>query len=224
MRPAKIRDQDLQLVSYLLDEEGWMYTELGWYLETFDFLNLKVDLRYLKWNGPGGNTCAMSGTQVWHTLQQVLCYLALDFNGEWCVGKVAKCLNLKMSETVASRVTKRVRFSGNAGSGQSFWPWEEKKIQVTRPFMPPPLRCWTGAFLIWWERDKGCHCLSAKFALSHTSCSWHYSIGILHIDLKPDNIMFVNHKDQSFRVRLIDFGLALLVSKVKVGMNKQPCV
>ncbi|KAG8003801.1 Homeodomain-interacting protein kinase 3 [Nibea albiflora] len=33
------------------------------------------------------------------------------------------------------------------------------------------------------------------------------SIGIAHADLKPDN-MFVNHKDQPFKLRLIDFGVA----------------
>lgn len=45
--------------------------------------------------------------------------------------------------------------------------------------------------------------------------------GILHTDIKPDNIMLVNHKDQLFRVKLIDFGLAPPVSKVKVGMTDQ---
>eukprot|EP00064_Thunnus_orientalis_P000273 superscaffoldBa00000014_g273 len=48
-------------------------------------------------------------------------------------------------------------------------------------------------------------------------------IGIIHTDLKPDNIMLVNHKDQHFRVKLIDFGLALPVSKVQIGMTVQAC-
>lgn len=46
-------------------------------------------------------------------------------------------------------------------------------------------------------------------------------ISIFHTDLKPDNIVLVNHKDQSLRVKFIDFCLALRVSKV--GMNKQTC-
>ncbi|XP_055078973.1 interaptin-like [Periophthalmus magnuspinnatus] len=32
--------------------------------------------------------------------------------------------------------------------------------------------------------------------------------GIIHADLKPDNIMLVNHSKQPFKVKLIDFGLA----------------
>uniref|UniRef100_A0A8C6L6U9 Protein kinase domain-containing protein n=1 Tax=Nothobranchius furzeri TaxID=105023 RepID=A0A8C6L6U9_NOTFU len=33
-------------------------------------------------------------------------------------------------------------------------------------------------------------------------------IGVTHTDIKPDNIMLVNHESQPFRVKLIDFGLA----------------
>uniref|UniRef100_A0A665UCG7 Protein kinase domain-containing protein n=1 Tax=Echeneis naucrates TaxID=173247 RepID=A0A665UCG7_ECHNA len=47
------------------------------------------------------------------------------------------------------------------------------------------------------------------------------SIGIMHTDLKPDNVMLVNHKDQPFKVKLIDFGLAIHTSEVKVGMMMQ---
>uniref|UniRef100_A0A8C2X8W7 Protein kinase domain-containing protein n=1 Tax=Cyclopterus lumpus TaxID=8103 RepID=A0A8C2X8W7_CYCLU len=49
------------------------------------------------------------------------------------------------------------------------------------------------------------------------------SIGLIHTDLKPDNVMFVNHKDEPFKVKLIDFGLAMPPSEVKKGMTIQPC-
>uniref|UniRef100_A0A8D3EEB7 Protein kinase domain-containing protein n=1 Tax=Scophthalmus maximus TaxID=52904 RepID=A0A8D3EEB7_SCOMX len=40
------------------------------------------------------------------------------------------------------------------------------------------------------------------------------NIGIIHMDLNPDNIILVNHKDQPFKIKLSDFGLARPVSQV----------
>uniref|UniRef100_A0A8D3A4L6 Protein kinase domain-containing protein n=1 Tax=Scophthalmus maximus TaxID=52904 RepID=A0A8D3A4L6_SCOMX len=49
------------------------------------------------------------------------------------------------------------------------------------------------------------------------ACEALNNIGIIYMDMKPDNIMFVNHKDQPFKIKLIDFGLALPVSQGEVG-------
>ncbi|XP_069369173.1 homeodomain-interacting protein kinase 3-like isoform X2 [Paralichthys olivaceus] len=46
--------------------------------------------------------------------------------------------------------------------------------------------------------------------------------GVLHTDIKPDNIMFVNMQDQPLRLKLIDFGCAMMVSQVELGMEVQP--
>ncbi|KAF7666340.1 hypothetical protein LDENG_00111000 [Lucifuga dentata] len=45
------------------------------------------------------------------------------------------------------------------------------------------------------------------------------SIGVIHTDLKSDNVMLINHKQQPFKVKLIDFGLALAMSEVKLGIK-----
>ena len=47
-------------------------------------------------------------------------------------------------------------------------------------------------------------------------------LGILHTDIKPENIMCVNQLDQPFKVKLIDFGLAITSSKVQTGLVIQP--
>ncbi|KAF7666201.1 hypothetical protein LDENG_00117300 [Lucifuga dentata] len=46
-------------------------------------------------------------------------------------------------------------------------------------------------------------------------------LGIIHTDIKPDNIMLVNHEMKPFKVKLIDFGNACQVSKTKTGMDIQ---
>lgn len=47
------------------------------------------------------------------------------------------------------------------------------------------------------------------------------SIEVVHADIKPDNIMLVNHATMPFKVKLIDFGLAFNVFKVKPGRRCQ---
>ncbi|KAK7877782.1 hypothetical protein WMY93_031542 [Mugilogobius chulae] len=47
------------------------------------------------------------------------------------------------------------------------------------------------------------------------------ALGIVHTDIKPDNIMLVDQQKEPFRVKLIDFGLARLTEELRVGMRMQ---
>uniref|UniRef100_A0A4W6ESG2 Protein kinase domain-containing protein n=1 Tax=Lates calcarifer TaxID=8187 RepID=A0A4W6ESG2_LATCA len=47
------------------------------------------------------------------------------------------------------------------------------------------------------------------------------SISLVHADIKPDNIMFINHQSQPFKLKLIDFGLAAPVSALCPGTEMQ---
>ena len=46
--------------------------------------------------------------------------------------------------------------------------------------------------------------------------------GILHTDIKPDNIMLVDAVNKPFRAKLIDFGLAVPTCSVQPGQWMQP--
>ncbi|XP_047426423.1 homeodomain-interacting protein kinase 1-like [Mugil cephalus] len=47
------------------------------------------------------------------------------------------------------------------------------------------------------------------------------SVGVIHADVKPMNIVTVDRMTQPLRVKLIDFGIALFRSQAKPGMNFQ---
>ncbi|XP_028307034.1 homeodomain-interacting protein kinase 1-like [Gouania willdenowi] len=48
------------------------------------------------------------------------------------------------------------------------------------------------------------------------------SLGIMHTDIKPDNVMLVNTEKDKFHVKLIDFGLAIPFSSATQGELLQP--
>lgn len=48
------------------------------------------------------------------------------------------------------------------------------------------------------------------------------SLGVVHTDLKPDNIMLVDDVNKPFKIKIIDFGLARYVSQIKSGSYIQP--
>eukprot|EP00064_Thunnus_orientalis_P020473 superscaffoldBa00005644_g20610 len=49
------------------------------------------------------------------------------------------------------------------------------------------------------------------------------NVGVIHTDIKMDNIMLVDHLRLPFRVKLIDFGLAILRSEAQQGGLYQTC-
>lgn len=164
-------------------------------------------------------------------------YLVLDFNGEGCFGKVAKCINLKTCETTAVKIQK---ISENdtiqkevemLTKIRALDPEKKNLVRFIDNFMFQDTSCLAFEML-----DRSLWDLLNQ---SQTPLSLHEirpitqqllvafealkSIGIIHTDLKPDNVMLVNHREEPYRVKLIDFGLALPASQVKVGMTVQPC-
>lgn len=54
-----------------------------------------------------------------------------------------------------------------------------------------------------------------------TALDYLTTLGLIHADIKLENVMLVNHEKEPFRVKLIDFSLAMDVSAVTQGSNIQ---
>uniref|UniRef100_A0A665UE92 Protein kinase domain-containing protein n=1 Tax=Echeneis naucrates TaxID=173247 RepID=A0A665UE92_ECHNA len=164
------------------------------------------------------------------------CYQILDFNGEGTFGKVAICLDLKTSKTVAIKIHKDAEddlIEKEVAMLKAVSVLDPNKKNIVRfldDFRYHDHSCLAFEMLdmsLWdllkkrqWKplslneiRPVAHQLLVAFEALK--------SIGIMHTDLKPDNVMLVNHKDQPFKIKLIDFGLAIHTSEVEVGMMMQ---
>ena len=48
------------------------------------------------------------------------------------------------------------------------------------------------------------------------------TVGVIHTNITPQNIMLVNQKESPFRVKLIDFSSAIKAAEVKRGVIMQP--
>lgn len=174
-------------------------------------------------------------------IKNILCsdttdYEIVAFHGEGCFGKVAQCLDLIEGNMVAVKIHKNI----NDCSIQK----EVKMLEAVRALDPDKKNI---VKFIEHFRFNDFSCLAFEM-LDKSLCEMMIArkkrhlrineirtvtqqllvaldalknIGIIHTDLKPDNIMLVNHKDQPFRIKLIDFGLAIPVRQAKVGKIMQ---
>lgn len=149
--------------------------------------------------------------------------------GEGSFGKVVRCKNLNTDEIRAIKVLKLNTTAGKA---------EEKALKAIRQ-----LDADKANLIKFYEgfSYKGHKCLVFEFLSESlfdffvnrkllplhvseiriiaqqllTALDALKSIGIVHCDIKPDNIMLVNHESQPFKVKLIDFGNAMKTSTLE---------
>ena len=76
-----------------------------------------------------------------------------------------------------------------------------------------PIVCSHNLFLNWWNSPLTVlFVLDLQLAVALQALK---AIGLIHTDIKLENIMLVNQREQPLRVKLIDFGLAVPVSEAK---------
>ncbi|KAF0044536.1 hypothetical protein F2P81_003694 [Scophthalmus maximus] len=124
----------------------------------------------------------------------------MGLHNEGYNGKVAKCFNVDKAKMVLIKIQKDTEndlFQQELAMLEAVrvLDSDKKNIRECMPLSLSEIRLLTHQLLVSLEALK--------------------SIGIIHTDIKLDNIMLVNHKDQPFKIKLINFGLALPVSQVK---------
>lgn len=163
-------------------------------------------------------------------------YMVMNFKGEGSFGKVAQCLNLKNDTMVAVKIHKDSRSHSIKEEVEmlkairNLDPDKNNIVRFVEHFTFNSLSCLAFEML-----DKSLWDLMKERKFKGMSLNQIRPVtqqvlvalkalrrnGIMHTDLKPDNVMLVDHQNQPFRVKLIDFGLALPVTEAKVGMLMQ---
>ncbi|XP_071063040.1 homeodomain-interacting protein kinase 2-like [Pseudochaenichthys georgianus] len=161
-------------------------------------------------------------------------YQVLDFIGEGVFGKVAKCVNLKTSEIIAIKIHKdsedRVEEVRMLEIIRKLDPEKNNLIRCIDNFFFGDVSCLAfemldQSLLDFMINRKKAYTLNEIRPITQqllVAFRALKSIGIIHADLKHDNIMLVNHQNQPFRIKLIDFGEAIPTSEVEIGTEKQP--
>uniref|UniRef100_A0AAQ4PLH1 Protein kinase domain-containing protein n=1 Tax=Gasterosteus aculeatus aculeatus TaxID=481459 RepID=A0AAQ4PLH1_GASAC len=182
-----------------------------------------------------GCCCCNLGALLFILNNKSVQYKVLEFIGEGGFGKVAKCVNMNTNENTAIKILKDVNYyAEEVEMLENIRTLDQEKNNLVR-FMD--------SFIV---DDKSCiafECLDRslwdlmlqrkkRLTLNEirpitrqllVALNALKGIGLLYTDLKHDNVMLVNHKDEPFRVKLIDFGLAMPASEVWEGMIVQPC-
>ncbi|XP_077414844.1 homeodomain-interacting protein kinase 2-like [Vanacampus margaritifer] len=163
-------------------------------------------------------------------------YKLLSILGEGRFGIVAKCFNLNTSDRVAVKLLKRCNMNNFHQEVQALQKIRfldknrNSLVKFIEHFIFQDFPC-----LVFEMLDKSLEDLMTERNM--TPLNLHQirpvmsqllmafealqALGVTHTDLKPDNVMLVDHKNLPFRVKLIDFGLARPISSVHVGMTLQ---
>lgn len=164
-------------------------------------------------------------------------YIILEFIGEGAFGKVAKCLDLNSVELVAVKILKKdfvqdvedelamLKVLGQLDADRA------NVVKFYQRFQHMGYTCLVfemldkDLFHYLVEEQNGSmyvdqiRPIAKQLLVALESLQ---SVGMVHADIKPDNIMLIDEEDLPCQVKLIDFGLALCSSAARPGDPLQP--
>ncbi|XP_035472737.2 homeodomain-interacting protein kinase 1-like isoform X1 [Scophthalmus maximus] len=162
-------------------------------------------------------------------------YLIMEFTGEGGFGKVARAVDLITSQDVALKILKKETPSEREimmlDALRALDPVKKNVVHFFEKFQDQGHTCLVfekldmNLFTLLEQRQWEHLTLNEIRPIAHqllTALDGLKSLGMVHADLKLDNIMLVNHLSEPFRVKLIDFGLSFMSSEDKLGKKVQP--
>uniref|UniRef100_A0A3Q3KDD7 Protein kinase domain-containing protein n=1 Tax=Monopterus albus TaxID=43700 RepID=A0A3Q3KDD7_MONAL len=130
----------------------------------------------------------------------------ISFLGQGTFGTVVRCTRMSDMKTVAIKMIKNQGFYAEDAK-------EEVAILLKLKSLDSD-KC----NLVRWYQEIRPIVQQITNALSHLK-----AVGIMHADLKMENVMFVNHQQEPYKVKVIDLGLACHMSAAKTGSYIQTC-
>ncbi|XP_075962795.1 homeodomain-interacting protein kinase 1-like [Anarhichas minor] len=164
-------------------------------------------------------------------------YLVQGIFGEGSFGKVVKCLKLATKEKVAVKIIKSSQYTDDVNEVyilQKLRAFNAERFNFVRfneVFVYRQHIClefeMLDISLLDFVKLKPRESLSVKEIrpILHqmaTTLQLLSSLGVAHTDLKPDNIVMVDHVNQPLKIKMIDFGLARPVSQLNQCLVMQP--
>ncbi|XP_049426770.1 homeodomain-interacting protein kinase 1-like [Epinephelus fuscoguttatus] len=163
-------------------------------------------------------------------------YLICSFLGQGVFGKVAKCTKSATKETVAVKIinnTYKFEALNEAAILKQLRAFDSDRYNFVRyygAFTDKERFCLEFEMLdmslctFLEKRPRNCFSVKEIRPILHqmaTTLQLLGSLGLVHTDLKPDNIMMVDHVNQPLKVKMIDFGLSRHASQMKSGEEMQ---
>ncbi|XP_061633664.1 homeodomain-interacting protein kinase 2-like [Phyllopteryx taeniolatus] len=135
-------------------------------------------------------------------------YMMEELLGAGSFGEVVQCRKMSSGETVALKVIKdSSKMEDAKDEGQFCLEFEKLDMSLHQ--------------LLEWRLPLSVMEIRPVLQQLTTALQFLKSVGIVHCDLKPDNIMVVDHLKLPLKVKVIDFGMALHASELSRGMTVQ---
>ncbi|XP_034089820.1 probable serine/threonine-protein kinase dyrk1 [Gymnodraco acuticeps] len=144
-------------------------------------------------------------------------YLIQSFLGEGTFGKVVKCLKMATNRTVAIEIMEELRAFDS--DRFNFVTFNDVFVYGEHVCLELEILDMSLFEFLYQKPHRSLELDEIRPILYQVSVTLQLlqSLGVVHTDLKPENIMLLDHGKQPWRIKVIDFGVACHVAKSELG-------